>query len=357
MKHEDLSPKEQAALDRLRDNAPDAPDALASLDDAGRARVLEALSSTEAHEATDGPAGEATADEPTLGTASSWQPAGPSALIEPLLAPKVTVAGKQVPLVPAAVIVVVVLVALILLVRGCGGGNQLEQLAKAGEAAVENLDEAADEVGDDRLFAAADRVRDGMRRLTREADADYSDLREVLEAGEAVEDLGRSILRFVEVAASAAESSSDEETAQAAADAAREGAGLLTNGDALDRAEALAKGILDVHIDEHARRADSEEVKEYRRAATNLINAARENLTARVDYYLARAEAAVAAAGDSSRDQRDRAEEALRDALEAAREAEDDYEQADDDLVYFNEQVEWRRFESFESSIPGRWRP
>ena len=75
MKHEDLSPKEQAALDRLRDNAPDAPDALASLDDAGRARVLEAFSSTEAHEATDGPAGEAT-EAPALsasrGTCSCW---------------------------------------------------------------------------------------------------------------------------------------------------------------------------------------------------------------------------------------------------------------------------------------------
>ena len=365
MKHEDLSPEEQAALERLRDNAPDAPDALASLDDAGRARVLGAFSGTGTREATDepadeathGPADEAADDEPALGAAPSWQPAGPSALIEPLLAPKVTVAGKQVPIVPAAAAVVVVLVALILLVRGCGGGNQLEQLARAGEAAVDSLDEAADEVGDDRLFSAADRVRDDMRRLTREADADYGDLREVLEAGDAVENLGRSILWFVEAAASAAENSFDEETARAAADAAREGARLLTNGDALDQAESLAKRIIDAHIDEHARRADSDEVEEYRRAANDLIAAARANLTARVDYYLAGAELAVATVGDASSDQRDRAQEALQDAYDAAYDAEADYWQADDDFTYFGEQVEWRQFQSFESSVPMRWRP
>lgn len=44
MAYEDLTPDEQATLELLRENAPEAPTALASLDEASRARVLEALS-------------------------------------------------------------------------------------------------------------------------------------------------------------------------------------------------------------------------------------------------------------------------------------------------------------------------
>lgn len=355
MKSEDLTPDEQAALDRLRQNAPDAPDALASLDDAGRARVLAALSNAEADASDDtgaaaagGSARDVVDGDPARGT-------GPSALAERLLAQKVDVAGKQVPLVVSSVVVVLVLVALILLVRACGGdGSPLERLAEAGEGAVERLDDAADEVDDDYLYAAADRVREDMRRLVREADADYGDFREVLEAGEAVESLGRSILWFVQAAALAAENSFDEDTATAAVDAARVGAELVTNSGALDRAESLAKRVLDVHIDEHARRADSDEVKEYRRAAGELIDAARANLVTRVDFHVARAELALATIEGTNRDE---ARDALEEARGAARDAEEDYEQADDDFAYFGERVEWRRFESFESNVPGRWRP
>lgn len=46
MPHEDLTPDELEALDLLRANAPEAPEALASLDDPSRARVLGALTST-----------------------------------------------------------------------------------------------------------------------------------------------------------------------------------------------------------------------------------------------------------------------------------------------------------------------
>lgn len=46
MPHEDLTPDELEALDLPQANAPDAPEALASLDDTSRARVLAALTST-----------------------------------------------------------------------------------------------------------------------------------------------------------------------------------------------------------------------------------------------------------------------------------------------------------------------
>ena len=362
MKYEDLTPDEQAALNRLRENALDTPDALASLDDAGRARVLEALSNAEAAASDDsgaaaaeGPTRDVVDDEPALETTPSLQRTGPSALAERLLAQKVSLAGKQIPLVPSSVAAVLVLVALILTVRACGGdGNPLERLSEAGEEAIERLDDAADEVDDDYLYAAADRVREDMRRLTREADADYGDFREVLEAGEAVGNLGQSIPRFVQAAASAAESSSDEDTTTAAVDAARVGAALVTNSKALNRAESLARKILDVHIDEHARRADSEEVDEYRRAAGDLIDAARANLVAHVAYQVARAELALASIEGTNRD---KARDALEEARDAAQDAEEDYDQADDDFAYFGEQVEWRGFESFESSVPIRWRP
>ena len=39
MTHEDLTPDEREALELLRANAPEAPEALASLDEVGRARV------------------------------------------------------------------------------------------------------------------------------------------------------------------------------------------------------------------------------------------------------------------------------------------------------------------------------
>ena len=364
MTYEDLTPDEREALNRLRENAPDAPEALASLDDAGRARVLEAFSDTgigvpESSDAvaavTAGPSIGAEDDEPTLETAPTPQSTGPSTLAERLFAPRVSVAGKQIPLVPSSVGVVLVLVALILLVRACGGdSNPLGPLAEAGTAAVDRLDDAADDVDDDRLFDAADRVREDLRALMREADADYDDFREVLEASEAVQYLGRSILWYVDVAADAAERSFDEDTTRAAADAARVGAGLVTNSEALDRAESLAKRTLDVHIDEHARRADSEEVAEYRRAGGDLIDAARENLVARVNHHVARAELAVASIEGTRLDD---ARDALEEARDAAQDAEEDYDQADDDFTYFSERVEWRDFESFESSVESRWRP
>ena len=364
MTYGDLTPEEREALSLLRANDPNAPEALGSLDDAGRARVLEALSdaATDVREsgdaveaATDDLPGEAVDDEPTLDSAPTPQSSTPSTLVDRLLAPNVDVAGKQVPLVPTAIGVVLVLVVLVLLVRACtSGGDPLESLSKAGAEAVDSLDDLADEVDDDRLFDAADRVREDMRTLLREADADYGDFREVLAAGEAVAELGSEILYFVEVAADSVERAFDEEAAQAAANAARLAGRLVTNGEALDQAESLAESLLDTHLSENARRADSDDAAEFRRAARDLIVAARDNLVTRVGYHVARAELAAASMDGSNLDD---ARDAFDEARDAAQTALEDFIKAEDDFVYFGERVEWRPFQSFESSVPGEWRP
>ena len=345
---EDLTPDEQEALELLRDNAPEAPEALASLDEAARARVLEALSSAGtgapepddpvASSAVNEPADETPDDEPTLEDAPVSLTSSPTTFADRLLAQKVTVADKQVPLVPSAVGLVLLLVAVILLVRACGGnGNSLEPLAAAGMEAVDELDDAADKVGDERLFDAADRVREAMRRLTRVADADEDDLDEMMDAGEAVVALGTRIAGYVKIASHAALGGPDEETVRAAAEAARTAARIATNDNALDQAESLAKRVLDVHIQENARRPDSDDVDDFREATIDLIDAARAFFVAGINDSLSQAQLAE----DRYADGRGAFEEA-EEAYEALGLASNDYFQAADDFVYFGEQVEWR---------------
>ena len=358
MTYEDLTPDEREALELLRGNAPEAPTALASLDEAGRARVLEALSTQAsapepddpvAPSAVDGSANEAPDDEPALEDAPVSQPSSPTTFADRLLAQKVTVADKQVPLVPSAVGLVLLLVAVILLVRACGGGGDpLEALAERGMEAVDNLDDHADKVGDDRLFDAADRVRDDMRTLMSAAEADDNDFDEMLEAGDAVAELGTELLDFVEIAADLTGQVRPEEAIRAAAHAARDAGQLLTNDDVLDQAESFAKKLLDTHIEENARRTDSEEVREFRRAAEDLMGAARRKLVTRVNSEMRRAElwADHRTVEWQDSDERDASLDETNDILQElwaeAWEASEDYDQAVDDFCYFEERVEWR---------------
>ena len=106
MNHQDLTPEEQEALE-----------ALGKLDEAGRARVVGALSAT-------------TDDQPTV----------PATFVDRIWEPTVTVAGKKVPTIPSSVGAVVLLVAMVLLVRACVG---------AGSAAwCDDLDEAIEKAWD-----------------------------------------------------------------------------------------------------------------------------------------------------------------------------------------------------------------
>ena len=126
MTYEDLTPDERETLELLRNNAPDAPEALANLDEKGRARVLGALST-----------GTGARDEPILEADSAPQSTGPTTFADRVWEPTVTVAGKKVPAIPSSVGAVVVLVAFVLLVRACVG---------AGSSAVwcEHLDDVID---------------------------------------------------------------------------------------------------------------------------------------------------------------------------------------------------------------------
>lgn len=335
MTYEDLTPDEQEALELLLENAPEAPAALASLDEAARARVLGAFGTQAGASASDDPVTSSAVDEPILEDAPVSHPSSPTTFADRLLVQKVTVADKQVPLVPSAVGLVLLLVAVILLVRACGdNGNSLEPLAAAGMEAVDELDDAADKVGDERLFDAADRVREAMRRLTREADADEDDLDEMMDAGEAVVALGTRIAGYAKIASDLALSGSDEETVRAAADAARTAARMATNDNALDQAESFAKRVLDAHIQENARRPDSNDVDDFRQAAIDLIDAARTFFVAGINNSLGRVRFAEEANAEGR--------EALEEAREAVELAYNDHLQATDDFVYFGEQVEWR---------------
>lgn len=359
MAHEDLTPDEREALELLRENAPEAPTALASLDEASRARVLGALSTQAsapepddpvAPSVVDEPADETPDDEPTLEDAPVSPPSSPTTFADRLLAQKVTVADKQVPLVPSAVGLVLLLVAVILLVRACGGGGDpLEALANRGMEAVDNLDDHADKVDDERLYDAADRVRDDMRTLMSAADADDNNFDEMLEAGDAVAELGTELLDFVVLAADLTGQLRSEEATRAAAQAARDAGQLLTNDGVLDQAKSFAKKLLDTHIEENARRTDSEEVREFRRAAEDLMEAARRKLVTRVNHEMKRAGlyAEHRTVEWQNTDERDASIDEINDITQElwaeAWEASEDYDQAVDDFCYFEERVEWRR--------------
>ena len=113
MNREDLTPEERAALDGLTENAPDAPELLGNLEEIGRARVLEALSGTQVGVSEPG-------DEPTTEDAPVARPASPVTFADRVWAPKITVADKKVPIIPASAGVVALIVSLVLVVRACG---------------------------------------------------------------------------------------------------------------------------------------------------------------------------------------------------------------------------------------------
>ena len=116
MNHQDLTSEEQEALE-----------ALAVLDDAGRARVLGAL-------------GAATDNQPTPEAEPGPQSTGPTTFVDRIWAPTVTVAGKKVPTIPSSVGAVVLLVAMVLLVRACVGAGS--------PAWCDDLDEAIERAWD-----------------------------------------------------------------------------------------------------------------------------------------------------------------------------------------------------------------
>ena len=173
--YEDLTPDERETLELLRNNAPDAPEALANLDEKGRARVLGALST-----------GTGARDEPILEADSAPQSTGPTTFADRVWEPTVTVAGKKVPAIPSSVGAVVVLVAFVLLVRACVG---------AGSAAwCDDIDEMVDR-GWNSYFDGNSPSGMSERAYGYIDDRDYTDV-ELTEVRETLEEASSAGWRF-----------------------------------------------------------------------------------------------------------------------------------------------------------------
>ena len=156
MNHQDLTPREQETLE-----------ALANLDEAGRARVLEALSAT-------------TDNEPTPETEPGSQSTGTTTFVDRIWEPTVTVAGKKVPTIPSSVGAVVLLVAMVLLVRACVGAGS--------PAWCDDMDDAIERAWDHESGYQSGGVS-AMGRLIFDYmdDQDYTD-EEMAEVREALDD-------------------------------------------------------------------------------------------------------------------------------------------------------------------------
>ena len=170
MTHEDLTPSERAALERLQANAPDAPEALASLNDSARARVLKAFSGSEMGETSD-----SADDEPTLDSAPVSQSASPVTFADRVWEPTVAISGKQVPVLPASVGVVLLLVSLVLVVRACAGDAyswcaDLDDAVDRARTVGGGL-EIINMVVDDELDPADDAEADALREAISDASA------------------------------------------------------------------------------------------------------------------------------------------------------------------------------------------
>lgn len=168
MNHEDLTPSERAALERLQANAPDAPEALASLNDSARARVLKAFSGSEIDEAHD-----STDDEPALDSAPVSRSAAPVTFADRVWEPTVAISGKQVPVIPASVGLVLLLVSLVLVVRACVGDAyswcaDLDDAVDRARTVGGGL-EVINMVVDDELDPADDAEADALREAISDA--------------------------------------------------------------------------------------------------------------------------------------------------------------------------------------------
>lgn len=170
MNHKDLTPSERAALERLQANAPDAPEALASLNDSARARVLKAFSGSEIDETHD-----SADDEPTLDSAPVSRSASPVTFADRVWEPTVAISGKQVPVIPASLGVVLLIVSLVLVVRACVGDAyswcaDLDDAVDRARTVGGGL-EIINMVVDDELNPADDAEADALREAISDASA------------------------------------------------------------------------------------------------------------------------------------------------------------------------------------------
>ena len=99
MAHQDLTSLEREVLERLLGNAPDAPEALAGLNEASRGRFLKTLANAAA----------ASTERPADAPQSTNPP--PASLVDRVWAPTVSVGDKEVPIIPSSVAIELVILA------------------------------------------------------------------------------------------------------------------------------------------------------------------------------------------------------------------------------------------------------
>ena len=121
--HEDLTSFEREVVERLLANAPDAPEALASLNEASRGRVLRAVANAGTAAESDESSAASTerpAEAPqSTNPPSSALPPSIENLVDRVWAPTVSVGDKKLPIIPSSVALVLVILALVLIGRSC----------------------------------------------------------------------------------------------------------------------------------------------------------------------------------------------------------------------------------------------
>ncbi len=267
--------------------------------------------------------------------------------------------NTQIGLGVAAVLVIVLIV---VLARACGsGGDPVERLFSAAEEIGETLEEHADDVGDDDLYGRADVIIDAERSLRRNTDIDYEDVRELDELGGDAIGFATSIYWYMVTAAEAAiwSASSDQETSDAALEAARKAGEYLSNDTALSIGRSFAERMLEAELTANARRDDDESADEYREAAQALLDATEAAVLAEVDYWIKGAETVIEIERIENDDQArfqdssiDDLQESLDEYDEKREDAGERFYDAADDFLYFRERVEWRRLEDFRPRLP-----
>ena len=170
MNQDDLTSVEREALERLRANAPDAPEALASLSHTSRGRVIKALMDAGTETETD-KTGTAAIDRPS----DAPRPTSPPTLVDRVWAPTVDVGDKKVPIIPSSLGVLLVIVALVLVVRACVGDayswcDELDDAVDRARTVGGGL-EIINMVVDDQLDPADDVEADALREAISDASA------------------------------------------------------------------------------------------------------------------------------------------------------------------------------------------
>ena len=255
------------------------------------------------------------------------------------------------------VAVVLVAVFIVVLVRACGsGGDSVERLLSVAEDVGETLENHADEVGDDDLYRAADRIIDAERELRRNSDIDYDDIDDLEDLGNDAAYFAESVYRYMVEAADIVTwaAYSDPDTSELALKAARKAGDYLTNDTALSLGRSLSERMLETELSERARRDDDESAEEYREAAHALLDATEAAILTEIDYWINRAELSIDISLEDDRDTRERAEESLEDSYDRKEESDEEFDKAVDDFVYYRERVGWRDQEYFEPRLPWR---